>query len=509
MLWLAWVAANMCVWMNDVTAAWLMATLSADPKFVALVQTASALPMFLLALPSGAWADIIDRRRWFMGTQLWVACAALLLAGAAAAGLLTPSILLLLVFVNGIGLAMRWPVFAAIVPEVVPRNEVPQAVALNSVAANMSRTLGPTLAGLILASLGGQFVFALNAALSLATVIVIFRWKSKPKASALPGERLLGALRVGLQFVAQSPALKMILLRTFLFFLQGAATMSLMPLIAKTWNGGVGTYALLMSCLGAGAVTAGLLLQRLHPKLDRHVLINGGSVINAVSVICAVLAPNPILAAAAMFPAGITWTGVANSLNVSAQIALPDWMRARGMAIFLMSVTAGNALGAATWGLVASHAGVRGAVLLSSMLALFVTLALRRRMPAAIDDDLTPIAMQAHDESGEMIDPHAGPVVTVIEYIVDAEDDLAFAAVMEDSRRARLRGGALSWGLLRDASDPRRQLEYYVEATWLEHRRRIDRLTVGDVRLRERRLALHRGAGAPRLRRYVSRIVIR
>ena len=210
-LWFAWLAANMTMWMNDVAAAWLMTTLTTSPVMVALVQTASTLPVFLLGLPSGAMADIVDRRRYFAATQLWVSLNALVLAGLSLAGALTAPLLLLLTFSNGIGLAMRWPVFAAIVPQVVPRDELPAALALNGIAMNLSRVIGPVLAGALLAAVSPAAVFVLNVLLAGVAFVLILRWRHEPRVSALPGERFVGAMRVGLNFAMQSPRLKMIL----------------------------------------------------------------------------------------------------------------------------------------------------------------------------------------------------------------------------------------------------------------------------------------------------------
>jgi MFS family permease len=205
---------------------------------VALVQTASTLPVFLLGLPSGALADILDRRRYFAGTQLWVALNAVVLAVLSLADALTAELLLLLTFTNGIGLALRWPVFAAIVPEIVPRPHMPQALALNGVAMNLSRIVGPVVAGAILAATSSAWVFVLNAVLAFTAFMLILRWKSQHKESALPGERFVGAMRVGWQHVMQSPRMRAVLLRIFLFFLQSTALMALLPLIAKRLHGG-------------------------------------------------------------------------------------------------------------------------------------------------------------------------------------------------------------------------------------------------------------------------------
>lgn len=207
-LWTASLVANLTMWMNDVAAAWLMTTLTTSPVMVALVSTASTLPVFLLGLPSGAMADILDRRRYFAATQLWVSVIALVLAAMALSGSLTAERLLVLTFLNGVGLAMRWPVFAAIVPQVVSRDVLPQALALNGIAMNLSRVVGPALAGALLAAQGPAAVFVLNALLAGTAFTLILRWRSEPRASTLPGERFVGAMRAGVNYTLQSPRLR-------------------------------------------------------------------------------------------------------------------------------------------------------------------------------------------------------------------------------------------------------------------------------------------------------------
>lgn len=509
LFWGAYLAANLSLWMNDVAAAWLMTTMSTDPILVALVQTASALPVFLLALPSGAIADIVDRRLWFMATQLWVTATAVVLALAAWTDLLSASLLLALVFANGVGFAMRWPVFSAIVPELVPRQELPQALALNSIAVNLSRIAGPVTAGALLASLGSAYVFALNAILSLATVVVIGRWRNVRQASALPGERFVGALRVGLQYVAQSPSLRRVLLRVFVFYLQTTAIISLLPLVAKALNGGAGIYTLLLSCLGFGAIVAGLSMARLRRRFDVDTVVNGGTVLHALCTVALAFAPNVWIAAVVIFPAGAAWIAVANSLTVSAQMVLPDWVRARGMAIFIMSVMGGSAAGAALWGAVARYTNIGGSLLLSSAVALALLLVLgrRRTIDQHDDEDVAPHHIVYDPDTVLPMASGIGPVMVTIEYFIDPDDEVEFFAIMEESRRSRLRGGALSWGLLRDAADSRRHVEYFVDESWVEHLRRIDRLTTGDARLRERRMAFHKGSEPPRVTRFVGQSV--
>lgn len=506
MLWGAWLTANVCMWMNDVAAAWVMTSLSNDPALVALVQSASTLPVFLLGLPSGALADIVNRRRWFMFTQLWVAAVGVVLAGVSMAGQLTAPLLLVLVFTNGIGLAMRWPVFAAIVPEIVGKRELSAALALNGVAMNASRIAGPIAAGAIIASLGSAWVFALNAALSLVASFLVWRWRYEPRNSALPGERFVGAMRVGVQHVRESPGMRVVLLRVFVFFLQATALIALLPLLAQRLHGGgAGTFTVLLACMGAGAIAAALALPQLRARWDRDQLVEYGTLINAAAMVAVALAPNVWIAAPTMVLAGAAWISVANSLTITAQLTLPNWVRARGMSIYQMALMAGNAAGAALWGQVASFTNVQTSLLAAAASAVLLVLLLRRyRLETLPAEDLTPHAITLDPPPAFEIAPEAGPVMVTIEYFVDEADAAEFAAVMRDSRRARLRQGALSWGLLHDSTDPRRHVEYFLDESWVEHLRRIDRITAADMRLRERRFAFHRGDKPPRVRRYVG-----
>ena len=378
MLWLAWLAANLTMWMNDVAAAWLMTQLTDSAVMVALVSAASTLPVFLLGLPSGALADIVDRRRWFASTQLWVALVALLLALLALADGITPHLLLLLTFANGIGLAARWPVFAAIVPEIVPAASLSGALALQAMAMNLSRILGPIVAGAVLAASGSAAVFVLNAVLSLLAFVQILRWKSSPRISALPGERFVGAMRVGVQHVAQNPRMRAVLLRVFVFFFLSTALTAMLPLVARRLGGGAGGFTLLMACMGSGAMTAVLALPRLRERHSRDRIVGIGSLIVAVMTLVVALAPWLWLAALGMALAGMAWIATANTLTMSAQLALPNWVRARGMSTYQMALMGGSAAGAATWGHLAGWTSVPTALIVSALCGPLVLLAVRR-----------------------------------------------------------------------------------------------------------------------------------
>jgi len=502
MLWLTWVAANTCMWMNDVAAAWLMTTLTTSPILVALVQSASTLPVFLLGLPSGALADILDRRRYFIATQFWVAAVALVLCAAIIVGGMTAPLLLALTFANGIGLAMRWPVFSAIVPELVSRPQLPAALALNGVAMNASRIIGPLLAGAIIASAGSAWVFVLNAVLSVISGLVIMRWKRVHVPSPLGRERLGSAMRVGLQFVRQSPRMRAVLWRISIFFLHATALLALLPLLAKGLEGGgAGTFTLLLASMGAGAITAAMFLPRLRQAMARDVLVMRGTILQALATGVMAVAPNVYVAVPAMFVGGMAWITTANSLSVSAQLALPNWVRARGMSIYQMAIMGSTALGAAVWGQVATVSDVHVSLGIAAATGV-VAMALVQRLAAdrSMEEDLSP--SRAFTAPVADTPPGAGHLVVTIEYFIDPARAAEFRAVMQESRRSRLRQGALGWQLLHDISQPARYVERIEDESWTEHLRRFDRVTASDVALRDRKLAFHVGDAPPRVTRW-------
>jgi predicted MFS family arabinose efflux permease len=440
----------------------------------------------------------VDRRRYLMVTQLWVAVVATLSCLVVLADAMTPPLLLALTFANGMGLAMRWPVFAALVPELVPRAQLSPALALNGIAMNVSRIIGPVVAGAIIAAAGTQWVFVLNALLSTGAALAIWRWKREVKAKALPAERFIGAIRVGVQHVRQNRRMHVVLLRVALFFMQSTALLALLPLIARGLEGGgAGSFTLLLACMGAGAVAAASQMTRLRERFSFDRMVRDGSLLQVVAVLIVVFAPNVWMAAPGMLLAGAAWITVANSLTVSAQFALPDWVRARGMSIYQMGLMGGAAIGAALWGQVASHTTLRTALLLSAATGLVVVAATRRlSIDGGADEDLTPRPLPPPPTPAP-IAPDEGPVLVSIEYLIDTADTEAFRAVMRDTRRARLRQGVLSWWLFRDTSQPGRYVEYFVDESWVEHLRRFDRMTGADLALRERRTALHRGPMPP------------
>lgn len=381
MLWLAWLAGNMTMWMHEMTAAWRMSQLTDSPALVAWVQAAGTLPLFVLGLASGALADQLERRRFLAFAQAWIAVVALGLAIGAATDTLTPTTLLVLCVLNGIGLALRFPVFSALVPDMVPREQLSAALTLNALAINFTRVVGPLLAGAVLAWASTTAVFALNAALSMLAGVLILRAPRTAHVPHTPPVRagsLVGAMGEGLRHVRASRVLRAILLRAFVFFVQAAGLVALLPLLARRVGADAGSYTLMLAAMGAGAVLAALVLPRLPAMGKRNFVVDAGVVLQALATTAAVLTPDISLMLAALALSGAVWLCVANTLTMAAQLALSGAVRARGMSIYQMSIMGGSAAGAALWGLLAEWTSVSMSLLLSSAAALLMLAVTRR-----------------------------------------------------------------------------------------------------------------------------------
>ena len=505
-LWSVWLTANICMWMNDVAAAWTMTSLTTSATLIALVQTASSLPVLLLGVPSGALADIINRKHYFVFAQIWLAINATALMLSLVFGVLSPNLLLFLTFTNGIGLAMRWPIFAAIVPEIVPRESLSSALALNAIAMNTSRIVGPLTAGAIIAAAGSTYVFALNMVLSLITTVVVMRWKYQNYVSTLPGERFVGAMRVGMQYAWQSNRMRTIIGRAFLFFFQSTGLIALLPVIAKThFQGGAHTFTLLLASLGLGAIIAGSQLPRLRKYFKPSDLITYGLITLTIASTGVVLAPDLWLGSLLMMVCGVAWIGVANSLTTSAQLTLPGWVRARGMSIYQMGLMGGSALGAAVWGKLADEYGVVTSVVLSSVFGFVALFLIRKhRIDKHPLEDFTPVCPIERPHPVANVDLQAGPVMISIAYQILPEKAEEFKKLMAKARKSRLRQGALSWSLFEDAEQPGKFVEDFVFETWADYLRRFDRFTAEDLKMQEERHHYHIDEHPPKITRRVA-----
>src|SRR4051812_27120247 len=336
-LWLAAVASNVGTWMHNVGAEWLMTTLAPTPLTVALMQTAENAPTFLLALPAGALADIVDRRRLLLFSQSWMLVAGVALAVLALMGWATPSLLLLLTFSLGLGAALNAPAWQAIVPELVPRNDLSAAVSLNSVAFNIARAVGPAIGGFVVAAIGSWAVFFLNSLSFIGVLFVLYRWRREPLESISPTERVLGAMRAGVRYVRHDPELKAVLLRTGVFVSCASALWAMLPLVARQQLGlGAFSYGLLLGGLGAGAICGAIILPAVRHKVSADSLIISGTILfAAVTAILATVHIFPLLCVVMLF-GGVAWMALMSSFNIIVQALVPAWVRARVLAIYLL-----------------------------------------------------------------------------------------------------------------------------------------------------------------------------
>jgi MFS family permease len=479
-LWTAQIASNIGSFMQNVGAAWVMGDLRSDPIYVALVQTAVTLPVFLLGLPAGALADIVDRRRLLIATQAAMLVAALALAILQFLDATTPASLLGLTFLLGLGGALNLPAYQAIQPELVPREQFGQAVALSSVTFNVGRAVGPALGGLVIATAGAQWVFAINALSFLAVIGVLVWWKRPVGGRSLPSESLAGAMRAGLRYAGNSLAMRSVLVRAGLFAFPASAILTLLPVVSRGPLGlGSGGYGLLLGCFGLGA--AGIVAARpwLESKASPDRLVAACCLTLAVTLLVAGYADHPVPVGLALVLGGAAWTTAMTTTNISAQAALPAWVRARGMGLYMLVVSGSLAVGSLVWGAIAGWRLSGAHAVAATVLVLGVTTLRRWRVSAPLTLDLTVVPSD-DPQVAYHPEPGAGPVLVTIPYHVPSDEVAVFSEAMRRVERWRRRTGAYRWGVFRDLAAPERFLETFVVESWAEHLRQHQRKTAAD-----------------------------
>lgn len=506
MLWVASIFSNIGSWMHEVGAGWLMTSLAPSPLMVALVQAATSAPVFLLALPAGALADIVDRRRYLIATQVWMMMVAAALGALTLAGLTTATLLLVFTFALGIGTAMMMPAWGAITPELVPRGELHAAIGLNTIGMNVSRSVGPALAGMIVAVAGSGAVFMLNAISFLAVIAALKSWQRPARISELPAERLLGAVRAGLRYARHSPELRAVLVRSIAFFVFASASWALLPLIVRQeLNSGPGTYGLFLACMGVGAIGGALMLPYVHGRASRDGIVAGATVLYTVAMLALAHSGNVIAAGAAMLVTGVAWISVVSSLMTATQTALPGWVRARGLAFFWVVFMGGMAVGSALWGQVASWAGIPETLTVAAVGALAgIGATWRYRIGLHDVADLTPSMQWPTPTTSDELEMDQGPVMVTVEYRIDPARSDEFTRVMHQLRRIRRRDGAFMWELFNDVEDHARFVECFMVESWIEHLRQHERVTVADRDVSAKARAFHLGNEPPRVTHLVA-----
>ncbi|MCI0430252.1 MAG: MFS transporter [Rhodospirillales bacterium] len=487
-LWLATVLSNVGTWMHDVAAGWLMTSLAPSPLMVALVQTATTLPVFLFALPAGALADILDRRRMLMLVQAALAVIAGALGVIVLVGLATPWLLLIFTFTMGTGAALTAPAWQAIVPRLVPRDALQPAVAMNSVGINISRAIGPALAGVIITAVGIALPFLINALSYLLVVAALAWWRQQAVAGRqLPPEQLLDAVGAGLRYARHSKPLKATLGRAIGFFVFTSAYWALLPLIVREeLGGGAELYGIMLGCVGAGAVSGAFALPRLRAVLGADRLVALGTLGTALVLVVFATIHSHVIASVASLGAGACWIAVLTSLNVSAQTALPDWVRARGLSIFVTVFFGAMSGGSLLWGQTASLLGIPAALLIAAGGAVIVIpLTWRWKLQLGATLDFAPSMHWPEPVLSRAVEADRGPVLVTIEYRVGAASRVAFLRAIHALAAARRRDGAYDWGIFEDAGDDGRFVETFLVNSWLEHLRQHERVTNTDRMLQD------------------------
>jgi len=498
-LWIASVASNVGTWFQNVGASWLMTTLTPSPTLVALVQAATSLPMFLLSLPAGAVADVLDRRRLLLVTQIWMTVAAFGLWAFTAAGATTPWVLLGFTFLLGLGAALNGPAWQASIPEMVPREDLPAAVTLGSIGFNIARAAGPALAGLVVAASGPSLTFLVNAISFLGVVVVLFFWRRPREEAMLPAERIWGAMTTGLRYVRHAPEVTAPIIRGTTFVLCGASLWALLPLIAKReLHAGAEGYGLLLGALGVGAVAGAMVLPRLKRNNSMDGVVTAATLVFAGATVTLAYVRSFWLLMIAMLLAGGAWLSLLSSLNVAVQTVVPSWVRGRALSVYMLIFFGGLAGGSVLWGAVAEHIGLSKALVVSAV-GMIVGLAATFRIHLQSGEGLNlapsrqwPAPIVSHD-----LEPERGPVLVEVRYRIDPARGADFAAAMGGVRRIRLRDGAMQWGLFVDSADPALYTEVFLVKSWIEHLRQHERVTHADQDVEAQARAFHVGEEPP------------
>jgi len=508
-VWIASTLSNFGSLIQSVGASWMMLSIAPSPDMVALVQASTSLPIMLLSLVAGAMADNMDRRKVMLFAQAFMLLVSVVLALSAWSGLVGPWLLLLFTFLIGCGAAFHAPAWQASVGDMVPRPEVPGAVALNSMGFNIARSVGPAIGGAIVAAAGAAAAFAVNAVSYISLITVLARWRLPPRTQSLPTETLGIAMAAGVRYVYMSPHIRAVLVRSAVFGVGASSILALLPLVAKHLvAGGPLTYGLLLGAFGAGAVSGALVAVRLRAALSTEAIVRWAGF--GLAVAAAIMSVSTFLALTmlGLLLAGAGWMLSLSTFNVAVQLSAPRWVVARALSLYQMFAFGGLAAGSWLWGEVAADAGLTTALLISAAL-IMVCVIIGRWIPLsqAGELDLDPLrsAFWSAPPTAVPVDERTGPVVITVEYIIDETDIEEFLTRMAERRRTRRRDGARNWRLLRDLHDPRLWIERYETPTWLDYIRLNNRLTRNDAPGTERLRELHRGTEGPLVRRRIER----
>jgi MFS family permease len=472
--------------MQSVGAAWLMTSLTSSPLYIALIQTATALPFFLLALPAGAIGDIVDRRRLILGTETWMLAMAVVLAAATFAHVMTPWLLLALTLGLSMGDAVESPTWKAIFPELVGKEELPAALALNGIEFNLARALGPGLAGFVVAAVGVGVAFAINAASFLGVIAVIARWKRPARVSKLPAETFAGATAAAVRYVRYSPGIRTLLGRAAVLIFFTSSFWALLPTAAKEISRSAIAYGFLLGFFGVGAVLGAMVLQRTRSRMTSETLLSWATAVFAAIILSVAALRTPVMLCGLMIFGGAAWTAIMSLFNIMVQELAPDWVRARVLAVYLFVFQGSVALGSTLWGYVALRLNVHVAL---GLAGLGTTACLALQAWFKLPNTKVDLSTWDHWVKPAMVEepePEDGPVLVTVRYTIDPAKAAEFLREIHKYQRVRRRDGATRWGVFADTEAKGVYLESFIVDSWGEHQRQHDRFTLADRVLEKR-----------------------
>jgi MFS family permease len=466
--------------MQTVGAAWLMTSLTNSPLYIALIQTATALPFFLLALPAGSLGDIFDRRKLILGTETWMLLVAVVLTVTTVLGVMTPWLLLLLTLGLSIGDAVESPSWRAIFPELVKKEDLPAALALNGIEFNLARAVGPGLGGFIVAVVGVTAAFSFNAFSFLGVIAVIALWKRPVRKSTVPLETFRGATFAAVRYVRYSPGIRTLLIRSAVLIFFTSSFWALLPTAAKDISKSPITYGFLLGFFGVGAVLGAMVLQRTRSRVSSETLLSAATAAFAGTILSIALLRSPFILCFLMLLGGASWTAVMSLFNIMVQELAPDWVRARVLAVYLFVFQGSVVAGSTLWGYLALHTGVHETLLFAAIgTGACLLLQFLFKLPT-IPADLSNWNHWIKPTAFEEPDPDYGPVLVTVKYVIDPSKASEFLHQIHKYQRVRRRDGATSWGIFVDIEAPDTYLECFKVDSWAEHERQHDRFTVAD-----------------------------
>ena len=507
LIWTATLVSNLGWLIQGVGAGCLMAEMTPSHDMVALVQGSTTLPIMLLAVAAGALADNFDRRKVMLAAQLFMGAVSVLLTVAAWAGWLGPWSLLCFTFLLGLGSALHLPAWQASMRDLVPREDLPAAVTLNSMSFNLMRSIGPALGGVIVAAAGAAAAFAINAVSYLAVIYALIRWNNPPEPRELPAERLHSAIWAGLRYVALSPNLMRVMVRASVFGLSAVVLLALLPVVTRdTLQGGATTYGLLLGAFGLGAIGGALASPQLRRRAGIEAIVAGSFLAFGAGTALVALTTTLWLVLPGLLMAGAAWVSALSLFNVSTQLATPRWVVGRALAVYQTATFGGMALGSWLWGWISEVGSPQTALLIAAGVMLLGALMGRiLPMPDFSDVNLDP-ANRFHEPALRLeLKARSGPILVMIDWEIPPENTAAFLALMAQRRRIRRRDGVGQWALLRDLETPDIWVESYHVPTWVEYIRHNQRRTQADSQNWDQLMELHRGPGQPRIHRMIER----